>query len=75
MRKLAICIVNWNTRDLLDRCLQSIHETTTGDLASGCAASDCAVSGCRAGARTPPAVIPVPTRCAAGVSPVAASPA
>ncbi|MEN6305534.1 MAG: glycosyltransferase family 2 protein [Armatimonadia bacterium] len=57
MRKLAICIVNWNTRDLLDRCLQSIHETTTGDLASGCAASDCAVSGCGAGARTPPAVI------------------
>jgi GT2 family glycosyltransferase len=24
---LAICIVNWNTRDLLDRCLQSIRDT------------------------------------------------
>ena len=28
---LAICIVNWNTRDLLDACLQSIHDTQ-GDL-------------------------------------------
>jgi GT2 family glycosyltransferase len=24
---LAICIVNWNTRDLLDKCLQSIRDT------------------------------------------------
>lgn len=24
---LAVCIVNWNTRDLLDACLQSLHET------------------------------------------------
>jgi len=26
MPDLGICIVNWNTRELLDRCLQSIHE-------------------------------------------------
>ncbi|MCE5236925.1 glycosyltransferase family 2 protein [bacterium] len=26
MPDLGICVVNWNTRDLLDRCLQSIRE-------------------------------------------------
>lgn len=28
--KLSICIVNWNTRDLLTQCIKSVYETTHG---------------------------------------------